>query len=401
MATSAFDREIFNFREKLVSGDFNFLQSFSDDTIRETLSRLLSGRNPSALGNNDGTRISFGASFLGDGFKARSAGGMNIVLASGLGFFKVTGDSPSNIDGISGLNDDNSLKPLVLLQEQFLTVPANLSPSLRVDIIEVRYERQREDSQSRQVLNQSTGGFESSAVNKKFSWALDGLVGSVVSPDMSVAAISYKKGTGASPPSVTSGYTKIAEVYVESGALSISSSKIVDFRKFLFPNGCGVVSTQISLPNLNSTSLLRETFKPQMVSVVAPPGVQVSCRVAAISKEYEIVITGNFDHAYADIEMIGSVGIEPPVLTFFRSLPIGARIQGIELGLVGEDKSEDYANNLISSPTIQLSPNQKSVFVRFCPFKIFLDSTVIKYTTLIPELTGGEPMVVSLTVVVV
>ncbi len=238
MPDQPFDRTIYNPREKPLSEDMNIALSQVDRAIRFFAKTLFSNTGGSAV-----------SGFVQGGFKAVESGpaAMSVVLKAGLGFQDLPGDTPGNIDGILGLDDFESYKPLPLLADLTVPIPtAPAGPSSRIDIIEVRADRLKTDSQSREVFDNDTVAFAPTAVDKTLEFLLDGAnLGSVTSPADSVSAISLKQGIPGTPgvaPAATSGYIKIAEVFVDSSVTQIFTADITDTRQKLIKD-LGAVSS--------------------------------------------------------------------------------------------------------------------------------------------------------------
>lgn len=228
MANKPFDREVWNNLEKALSSDQNAAQTYVDLTLRTFIRNLLAV---------DPTSVVTGflnASFL---VKPTSPTSMNVTVNPGLGFIDASGDEPSSIGSVASVDDPASLKPLPLLTSQVIAIDA--APSAgnnRIDIIEVTYDRRLMDSNSRDILDPTTGAFAPGLVNKTLGWILDGLTGRVVTPSPSTAPIGYKVGAAATAgsevaPAVTTGYIKIAEVHLIGGTTTvIASGNLTDER---------------------------------------------------------------------------------------------------------------------------------------------------------------------------
>src|SRR5262245_15633887 len=159
MANSPFDRVIIHPLEKPVGDDINQLESELDRALRFSW-RSVAGDD---------------ALFLGDGLqvRARSPTVMFVAVIPGLGFQLNTSDVPTAINAgngaVVGLDDREAYKPIPLLSAQSFAVPAGPGSGARMDIIEVRANRQIIDSSSRQILNTGTGVFEAGTRNKTLS----------------------------------------------------------------------------------------------------------------------------------------------------------------------------------------------------------------------------------------
>jgi hypothetical protein len=286
MANDVFDREIINVRERPLSSDINLLASQMDRTLRDLLLQAYLGRVSVA---SDASAAPIGG-FIGDSLKVRpvSPVALKISVTKGLGFiYDIAQDS--DIDGVSSLNDLSQWKPVVLMANaEVVLSAAPTAPNSRYDIIEMRVNRVRGESTSRDVLNPLTGKFEPGTVNKNLGWTLDGSIGTVVSPANSTAALSVKFGVAGNPPtepSVSPGYTKIGRVLVGSAVASVDADMMQDTRRILVPHDMIPVSTRFTLPNVNPpvpvTSVIR-----------TPPGIVVAIvgREATTRKEADLYI---------------------------------------------------------------------------------------------------------------
>jgi hypothetical protein len=223
MANDPFNREIYNVRERPLSTDNNYMQTFSDRSLRDFIRALLAP-TPSTVVTG----------FLNQSFKVIQSGpSMNVIIQPGLGFIDAAGDVPTVIGGVTGLDDPASLKPLPLSAAQTIAIDAAHATLDRIDIIEVNYDRRAQDPTSRDILNPATGVFAPGLVNKVLAWYLDGRTGRVVTPADSTTGIGYKVGVAAGSPSApptTAGYVKIAEIYVTAAHTSIVTGDITDTR---------------------------------------------------------------------------------------------------------------------------------------------------------------------------
>jgi hypothetical protein len=235
-----YDRTIHHPLEKPLADDINLLISELDRTQRFYAKSLYNSLD----------------TFIGNGFKvvAQSPAALAINVSIGLGYQNNPADLVTGIDGgagaVLGLNDLESYKPMPLLSVQTFAVPAAPGgPNTRVDIIEAKAERLVTNPLPKQKLNTITGAFDPATLNKTLQWALDGRTGTVTSPAGSTAPLSYKVGVVGNPgvaPATTTGYIKIAEVYVGSAVTTIVDANIVDYRPLpggdkilLLPPGIG------------------------------------------------------------------------------------------------------------------------------------------------------------------
>jgi len=220
-----FDRTIINPLEKPLADDINQAATNIDYSLRFFAAALF--QNLESGTPDDG--------FMSNSFKVvpNSPEGLSVILQSGLGF-QLINSTEIAIDGVVGLDDLETYKPLPLVGNQTFVVPAPpLAPNSRIDIIEVRAERVTTDPSNRQVFDPGLGQFVPGILQKTLAWALDGKVGTVNAPASSTQPISYVVGQEGNPgvaPPTTPGYIKVAEIFVDNGALTISDAEITDSR---------------------------------------------------------------------------------------------------------------------------------------------------------------------------
>lgn len=280
-----FKRVIIPVRQRPISADLNRLQNQILETIRGLGSANYAtsfypltnaASNNRSLTNNPHGFV--GASFLVVPNPAATPFG--VMIYPGIGFNKTSPAGATSIDSANSLDyDADSWAPLCLSTFQTgLTVPAPpLAGSSRIDIIEVRSNYVATDPQTVGIFNTATEVFDPATRNKTLDWDLLGLTGSVISPASSTAAISYKKGveavgaiSAATPPSVTTGYTKIAQINLEGAVAALSQNIIVDFRRPIVPNGVLHVAGRATIPGV-AAGIGLETFTAMEV----PPGVTI------------------------------------------------------------------------------------------------------------------------------
>lgn len=189
---------------------------------------------------------------------------MVVTIEPGLGWFN-TNVSEAGLIGIGGLDDPSNLKPLWNPVIASVTVPAAAALP-RIDIVEVRVNRTFGDLSTVDILNPSSFVFTPTPNQyKTLSYAVQG-----VSVN-GVAGVNLKTGTPAGvpvAPTVDAGYVKIAEIYVDSGAPSISNLRIADLRTFLLPGNSGKILLKILCD-----------VTPGTVQVIGcPPGLNISAR---------------------------------------------------------------------------------------------------------------------------
>jgi hypothetical protein len=273
VSNKPFDREVWNTREKPLSTDHNYLATFLDETLRDLVAIQLMGYRIGAAGGSD-TFNHYSTGFIGSGFYARPTVGpsMNVTLDAGLGWKYDPIDLPFAVGGIVGVDDRCRMKPLPLQAQVSLAVPGAPAPGQnRIDIIEVNAVRRLGDSATRGIFNAATRKFDPLSVKKGLLWDLTDQVGSAISPAPSTSGISYVQGVPAAPgaevaPAVTTGYVKIAEIWVQGGAASIDADVIKDTRPLSWVHGMAEVKARILLQNLAGVMLAT------VQRVVGPPG---------------------------------------------------------------------------------------------------------------------------------
>jgi hypothetical protein len=270
-----FDRCIVNPREKPLSQDINRPQSQSDYAHRFMAEHGLGARTSASsfgLAQQSGFRP---YSFV---VEQTSPASMDVTVKRGVGFYDDAADCPSAINGVIGLDDLSRYKPLVLMNDVTFTVPT--APGLgdsRIDIIEVRANRQVTDSTSRLILDPTTGAFAPDMVNKTLAFAVDGSAGYVISPALSTVALSYKQGAASATgtevePSVTPGYIQVARINVGPSVTTIARTEIADKRRILAPAGVLPFSGTWRIEYNGGAPI--ETCR----YLSAPPGIQLGVR---------------------------------------------------------------------------------------------------------------------------
>lgn len=281
MANNPLDQEIINVRERPLSNDINLVGSYASQSMRFIMRHLFSRRTSIADALSSPT-----TGFIGDGFWVRESApaALTVTLRPGLGWLDVPGDVPIDIDGVSGLNDLERYKPAVLSAAQTLTIAVADPVNPRIDIVEIKLDRRRADSTSRDVLNPATGVFAPDTVEKTLEFSLDGRTGNVTTPVASTAGISVVAGTpGAVPvaPPTTAGYVKIAEILVDALAATITENRIIDYRDLLYgPMGHIVGVRTFTDIGANTSSLS---------ALQAPPSMRVAVDYIA-DDEFDIYI---------------------------------------------------------------------------------------------------------------
>jgi len=259
MANNPFDRTLINVRERPASSDINQLQSNLDRTLRYMLQQqylIRSGLYPDA----PATPIT---GFIGEGLKARpkSPLALSVIAKAGVGFV-YDPTTAASIGGLAGVDDLASWKPIVLLADQeFALTPPPSAPNSRIDILEVAPNRALGGSTSRDVLNPTTGVFDSTTVDKNMGWIQDG-----------AATLRVTPGAPGNPPvesSASVGYTKLAAIRVANGVTTVDADTMLDRRRMLFADGMLRGACRVVIPTVAPAI-------PVMTALHAPPGVVVS-----------------------------------------------------------------------------------------------------------------------------
>jgi hypothetical protein len=264
MPGNSFDRTIINPRERPLSSDINQLQSQVDRALRQFALQLMA----SVTSDSDESPLPANG-FMGNSFRVApdSPLSMNVLVKSGLGFqnfaagsFAAGGGSipaiQSSINSVLGLDDIEQYKPMLLSSDASFAVPASPGAgNSRIDIIEVSALRFVNNPLSRDIMNPATGVFTPNLVNKTLEWALDNHTGSVTTPALSTAPLSYKIGgvfatptyNPANVPPTTAGYIKLAEIFVGPAAVSINTDVISDFRHTIAPYGSASLACRVQV----------------------------------------------------------------------------------------------------------------------------------------------------------
>jgi hypothetical protein len=260
--------------------------------------------------------------FMGAGFMVTPVSplAMQVSLAAGVGFHYDIIDTPTDIDGVSDLDDLSRWKPIYSNAAVALNVPAAPGgPNTRIDIIEVKSYRRRADTDTRDVLNVATGVFEPKSVLKTLAWDVQGDIGYVVSPANSTTAIGYKTGVAGSPgvvPATSPGYIKVAEIQVGSSVLTIDADKIVDARQLLFPGNCMTAAILMTTP-------VSGPLTPMLEEAICPPGLQpVAVTQSLTNAEADLYIIGSMPTSYIPIAQV-SIANSPTIVTapYLKAVP--------------------------------------------------------------------------------
>lgn len=292
MTSNPFDRTVWNLREKPLSPDWNRALTQGDYALRLLAREMYASRNETTIpAAQPSSAPSSGFVGLGVSVQPQATPSMSVVLKAGVGFADVPTDVPTTIGGVVSLDDAFSYKPMVLLSDLTIAVPAAPISNSRIDLIEVRPNRQFGDPQTRLILDPTSGAFNPNSVNKTLSWTLDGSMAFVNDPAPSTTAVGYKQGAAAASPvapSVTPGYLPVAYVSVASFTTSITFAQISDQRRLLFPGSCAPWSALWTIDQTVGSGT--GTITPIRVS--APPGIQVGCFNSANANAYQVIVLG-------------------------------------------------------------------------------------------------------------
>lgn len=246
MANQDFDTLIVNPLERPLSSDLDALQSQLNRTIRDTFSPYFSGKS----------------GFIGTGFQPVATGGgaLAVTLSAGIGF-QATSNSESNLNGVAGLNDLSTYKPLLLSSSRSIAVPGvPSSGNCRRDIICVQWDRSFATSLA-YMWNAGTNTFSANSVNKNMSFDLASAGVQEIaagSPDLAVQPIVYKLGQEipysnedsflyAPIAVVPTGYVPVAILNVNSTSTELTASDVIDYRTLLLQYGTYSVSVGVSV----------------------------------------------------------------------------------------------------------------------------------------------------------
>lgn len=260
-----FKRVIVNVRERPNSGDLNRMQNRMLEACKYIAATVLGESFTSSplLTFSQRTTAMPPLGFLGDSFKVSangSAAPYGLQIASGIGYGPVWQSTATDFGGASGVNwDPDSWAPVVLSANQTgISVPSvPLAGHSRIDIIEVRSNYSGDDPTTVGIFNPTTEVFDPTVLNKSFEWDVRGLTGSVTSPTASTAAISYKIGVdhvggiaGATEPTVTPGYMKIARINLDGAVAAITDDLIADLRRPAVPSGMLELGGTVGIPGV-------------------------------------------------------------------------------------------------------------------------------------------------------
>ncbi len=226
MADQPFNRTPLYPLEKPLADDINQGFSQADRSLRHVMYELLAGSS----------------GFIRGSFQVvpSTPAALSVVMKAGLGFQDAPTDTPSAINNVVGLEDLARYKPLQLSNDLTIAVPAPPGSNSRIDLIEVRYNRQLDNAQSRNFLNTSTNQFSPASVSKTLDFNLDAALAYWNATDVPTSAIAYKSGVTAvspSPPATDTGYMAVAYITVATGAVTIVAANIQDERNVIGLSG--------------------------------------------------------------------------------------------------------------------------------------------------------------------
>lgn len=376
MADNDFNRTPIYALERPLCDDLNQNATYADQEVRDllynqTLTQVRTGTFYDASTPADG--------FLADGFKVRqNAAGANgnVYITSGMGFQNQPGITPANINGVTGLDDPSTLKPLILTansNESSAGIPVPNTGlgagNSRIDIIQVRANLLVTGPQSRDVLQPVTGVFAPQVLDKTLQWLLDNTTTVVQQPDTSTAAaIIYKKGivTATTDPTVcpipatTSGYVKIAEIFVQENATTFGTAVITDTRNYICQNGQMAVGGELSFTGDGANC------KANLVRYSAPPGVVMGAygEGGTNATVFLVIMAGETNFGSSD-----TVGVLPcafPAAAFISSsvtatsIYMSANYVSIDAGAQASLQTAVITGTLIS-----VAVNQRAIRIAF------------------------------------
>lgn len=254
MANQDFDTAVVNPLERPASEDIDRAQSQLNRTLRDLLAPLMAYGSSSA----------FADGFIAQGFQAVPATGMTVNLQAGLGFQLDFASTPSDINGVAGLDDRSANKPLLLSSAVSVPVAAVSAGNCRRDLICVRYQRQVQDAPV--PIFDATYSTFTGAIRPKnmtFDLAPNGAT-TVAYGGTPPAGTGIAVMQGAVAPytdedsflaaalaTLPTGYIAVAVVNVQAGVSTITASRIVDLRALLLPTGTTQVGASVTVQRSN------------------------------------------------------------------------------------------------------------------------------------------------------
>ena len=332
---SAFNQPIFNTRERPMTDLLNLgVSTVAQREMLQMLSRFRGANLTTGAGSANASGAVSPSGFYGDSFLPYLVGSFKVGVTSGIGYYYDPTTVTSAVDGISGLDDSTSFKPIVLGSDAEFDIPLADPTNARIDIIEVRVERARTNNGGRDVLDALTGDFLPDSLATTLNWAVDGSV-AVTLASASTAALSYRRGAASvSPvaPTASPGYVALAYVKVAAGATAITADDVLDWRPIdLGYNGLDIV--------VQATYVGGATGGLASYYVSAPPGIQVDVTDDGVNASFTVVISSGDPFRYtavpcgavvlgtsANLMVLEMQASQPPIQFPWWSITCNARV---------------------------------------------------------------------------
>ena len=234
MTDQPYNRTVIYPLEKPLADDLNQQFSQADRTVRDTMFSLLRGQQGFLFGSLE--------------ILESAPAALSVLLKAGIGYQDAPADVPTGITSVVGLNDLSRYKPIVLQNDLTVAVPAPPGAQSRIDLIEVRYERQVDNPQSRNFLDPNTNSFNPATVSKTLDFNVDGTLAYYTAAAVPTTALAYKSGVVAgSPvaPVTDTGYLALAHILVVNGVTTILTADITDLRGIIELASGGYLGRQI------------------------------------------------------------------------------------------------------------------------------------------------------------
>lgn len=311
MARRAFDRDVFYELEGPKNQDMNRAQGEGAHAGLRELLRFTSLRTS---GISSFTTAQ-GYGFYGDSFQVlpESPASGNVTISAGMAAKRDDTDMPASVGGVLGLDENSVVKPIYLQNPIIVpTAPAPAAPDKRIDIIQLRVEREFYDTAPVRTLDTTISQVIYPNKQKTLSYALDGLaVEYVTTPNPGTKPLVYKIGTAAPipvAPPTDPGYVKIAEITVDNTvsnpAGTIRTEHIGDWRPMAFLGGSATFNLRVQLPLAAGA--------PTILTSAIPPGlrVEVARSVAGPTITFNVYLLNNVRNAVCHAEpfAIGAPG---------------------------------------------------------------------------------------------
>lgn len=270
-------------RERPLSDDINQIATMAWNQFMYLLAIRKGVRTNLTSGAYSHETASLSNGFFGTGFQVVTTGvGMGLTLRPGIGV-QLPSDpadwSTTNMNGAQGASDLTAYKLLNSVSSIALTVPTADATNPRIDILEVKFDRDFSGSTSRDVFDPSSLAFTPTLLSKLADMTLAlGDVGYVTSPASSTTPIGYKTGVPAgSPvePTTTAGYVKIARINVPATTTTALPEHIVDYRNPLYDGGLSHFIARFDMNTAASAGACT------LLSFIGPPGVKIGASVLA------------------------------------------------------------------------------------------------------------------------